>query len=300
MPVAKSRPVPAFYDSKPHLVPVLSSQVEITLLPGRHVRVSASESMILTELNTFSRTATSAETPRVATPRGKTPIATTSRAQTPRELTPAPMLRGKSVAIELPSSDSERSEGSPTPSESSLSSLESKLGASDKIPKPSGEAGRPGRGGYNLEDQLGWGEDGFKSLKRFVNKAIKKHLDTTKCRSQQDRQALDTVCDLVTAEFPDMDSFENCWPVLDLIQMRLKYLSSRARQKQKIGESSSGAARGEKRTEKSPKSKSPAPSKKYVGSVDSVVLWHSPVNRFYNDYYTATLLRHYDDDDQLP
>ncbi|KAI6013657.1 hypothetical protein PISMIDRAFT_19400 [Pisolithus microcarpus 441] len=262
MPVAKSRPVPAFYDSKPYLVPVLSSQVEITLLPERRVRISASESMILTELNIFSRTATSAETPRVATPRGKTPIATTSRAQTPREQTPAPTLRGKSVAIELPSSDSERSEGSPTPSESSLSSLESKLGASDKIPKPSGEAGRPGRGGYNLEDQLGWGEDGFKSLKRFVNKAIKKQLDTTKCRSQQDRQALDTVCNLVTAEFPDMDSFENCWPVLNLIQMRLKYLSSRAQQKKRIGDSSNGAVKGEKRREKSPKSKSPAPSKK--------------------------------------
>ncbi|KAI6111069.1 hypothetical protein F5141DRAFT_1063452 [Pisolithus sp. B1] len=256
MPVAKSQPVPAFYDSKPHLVPVLSSQVEIALLPGKCVHISASESMILTELNIFSQTAARVETSQGATPRGKTPIATTSRAQTPREQTPAPMPKGKSVTIELPSSDSEHSEGSPAPSESSLSSLESKLGGSDKIPKPSGEVGRPGRGGYNLEDQLGWGEDGFKNLKRFVNKAIKKHLDTTKCRSQQDRQALDTVCNLVTAEFPDMDSFENCWPVLDLIQMRLKYLSSRAWQKRRISGSSSRAAKGEKSRGKSPKSKS--------------------------------------------
>ncbi|KAI6163466.1 hypothetical protein EDD17DRAFT_1756048 [Pisolithus thermaeus] len=166
------------------------------------------------------------------------------------------MPKGKSVTIKLPSSDSEHSEGSPAPSESSLSSLESELGGSDKIPKPSGEAGRPGRGGYNLEDQLGWGEDSFKNLKQFVNKAIKKHLDTTKCRSQQDRQALDTMCNLVTAKFPDMDSFENCWPILDLIQMCLKYLSSRAWQKRRISGSSSRAAKGEKSRGKSPKSKS--------------------------------------------
>ncbi|KAI6107826.1 hypothetical protein EDD16DRAFT_1523106 [Pisolithus croceorrhizus] len=204
MPVAKSRPVPAFYDSKPHLVPVLSSQVEIALLPGKRVH--------------------SGNFPG-GDPERKTPIATTSRAQTPREQTPAPMPKGKSVTIELPSSDSEHSEGSPAPSESSLSSLESELGGSDKIPKPSGEAGRPGHGGYNLEDQLGWGEDCFKNLK-------------------------------VTAEFPDMDSFENCWPVLDLIQMHLKYLSSRARQKRRISGSSSRAAKGEKSRGKSPKSKS--------------------------------------------
>ncbi|KAI6160494.1 hypothetical protein EDD17DRAFT_1760883 [Pisolithus thermaeus] len=165
------------------------------------------------------------------------------------------MPKGKSVTIKLPSSDSEHSEGSPAPLESSLSSLESELGGSDKIPKPSGEAGQPGHGGYNLEDQLGWGEDGFKNLK-FVNKAIKKHLDTTKCRSQQDRQALDIVCNLVTAKFPDMDSFENCWPILDLIQMHLKYLSSRAQQKRRISGSSSRAAKGEKSRGKLPKSKS--------------------------------------------
>ncbi|KAI6095992.1 hypothetical protein F5141DRAFT_1067917 [Pisolithus sp. B1] len=210
MPVAKLQPVPAFYDSKPHLVPVLSSQVEIALLPGS--------------------AAARAETSRAATPRGKMPTATTSRVQTPRGQTPAPTPKGKSVAIEFPSSDSEHSEGSFMPSESSLSSLESELGAGDKIPKPSGEAGQPGCGGYNLEDQLGWGEDGFKKLK-------------------------------VTAKFPDMSSFENCWPILNLIQMCLKYLSLRTQQKKRISDSSSGAAKGEKRREKSPKSKSPAPKK---------------------------------------
>jgi hypothetical protein len=35
----------------------------------------------------------------------------------------------------------------------------------DQIPKPSGEAGRPGRGGYNLEDTLHWDPKEFTKLK---------------------------------------------------------------------------------------------------------------------------------------
>lgn len=47
-------------------------------------------------------------------------------------------------------------------SESSLTSLES---GTIKIPKPEGEAGRPGRGGYNLKAQLAWNPAMFSKLK---------------------------------------------------------------------------------------------------------------------------------------
>jgi hypothetical protein len=33
------------------------------------------------------------------------------------------------------------------------------------IPKPTGEAGRPGRGGYNLEESLGWPAKEYRQLK---------------------------------------------------------------------------------------------------------------------------------------
>jgi len=74
--------------------------------------------------------------------RVKTAWARTPRAQTPREKTPTHLLLGskKPVTIDLPCSDSEHSEGSPAPSESSLSSIASEQEASDKIPKPGGEA----------------------------------------------------------------------------------------------------------------------------------------------------------------
>ncbi|KAI6101696.1 hypothetical protein EDD16DRAFT_1525808 [Pisolithus croceorrhizus] len=116
------------------------------------------------------------------------------------------------------------------------------MGDSDKISKPSGEAGQPGHGGYNLEEQLSWGEDSFKSLK---------------CQSQQDCKALD----MAIAEFPDLGTFENCWPILDLVQMCLKYLSSRVQQKKRIADSE--VAKCKKRMQdRLPISKSPGPSKK--------------------------------------
>ena len=33
------------------------------------------------------------------------------------------------------------------------------------IPKPNGEAGRPGRGGYNVEESLGWPTKEYRQLK---------------------------------------------------------------------------------------------------------------------------------------
>ena len=58
--------------------------------------------------------------------------------------------------------EDEDGSASDTSSESSLTSLES---SSNKIPKPDGEAGRPGRGGYNLEVQLAWDKAVILNLK---------------------------------------------------------------------------------------------------------------------------------------
>ncbi len=35
--------------------------------------------------------------------------------------------------------------------------------------------------------------------------------------------------------FPDLEDYSACWPVHDLIQMRLKYTSGRARLSQRMG-----------------------------------------------------------------
>lgn len=218
MPVTKSKPVPAFYDSEEctTILPVLSSQVEMTYQPVSRVRVSACEEMVITELNNNARVR--AKTPRAKTPREqsreRTPAPMIPREQTPREKTPPPMSRltrrARSVAIEIPRSDSghspppasrtkrrarsvtietpsNESEGSPAPSHLSSSSSpepEPEQGKNrkipklsketdGKIPKPSGEAARPGRGGYNVQDQLGWDKTSYERLRvsksRYLN-----------------------------------------------------------------------------------------------------------------------------------
>ncbi|KAG8218107.1 hypothetical protein J3R82DRAFT_3628 [Butyriboletus roseoflavus] len=128
-------------------------------------------------------------------------------------------------------------------SESSLSSLES-LPVGNKIPKPDGFPGKPpGRGGYSLEAELDWDSTTFLMFKKFVYRSIKKHLDTTKCRSAQSDETIRLVIqesDGLIAEqqaseaFPGLEDYFSCWPVLDLILLRLRYTSGRARLSQRM------------------------------------------------------------------
>lgn len=76
---------------------------------------------------------------------------------------------------------------------------------------------------------------------------IEEHLDTTKCASSQDHALLRVVRDKVSRPqmaivrefiifqavdaFPDLENYEGFWPLNDMIMMRLKYTSGRARQK---------------------------------------------------------------------
>ena len=152
MPVPKSRPVPAFYDCEQYPCPllVLSSQAEMTYQPVSRMCVITTEEMALPELDIVSK--------------GRAEKAPRERGEkTSKEKAPQAPREEKLIAFKAVRSDSEHSEGSPSPSESTLTSLSEDEG--DKIPKPTGEAGRPGRGGYNLEEKLGWGSEGFKQLK---------------------------------------------------------------------------------------------------------------------------------------
>lgn len=106
-----------------------------------------------------------------------------------------------------------------TPSDSDSSSSPS--GTTDDsddenlIPKPEGEAGRPGRGGYNFEVALGWKKKEFQKLKvlilsslayrfviylsdqKFVKELIDEHLDISKKPTSQSQASVNTVHKLV-------------------------------------------------------------------------------------------------------
>jgi hypothetical protein len=85
-------------------------------------------------------------------------------------------------------------------SDSSTSSINS---SEEKIPKPAGEPGRPGRGGYTLHEALEWNPKAYTKFKvrevyrhqhcksnsqtpkKHMHQLIQDHLDTTKCASAQ-------------------------------------------------------------------------------------------------------------------
>jgi hypothetical protein len=140
--------------------------------------------------------------------------------------------------VQIPSNTRIRARAaSPSPSQSALDSDASDLSDSSElsgsdssdesddgtIPKPLGEAGRPGRGGYTLEIALEWNPKAFKKLRvrqlqnyttssdgvsqTYVHDLTEDHLDTTKCYSGQSLQSLRVVCNAVR---------ETCYPILYL------------------------------------------------------------------------------------
>ncbi|KJA22207.1 hypothetical protein HYPSUDRAFT_55087 [Hypholoma sublateritium FD-334 SS-4] len=100
------------------------------------------------------------------------------------------------------------------------------------IPKPVGEAGRPGRGGYTFSKHVKLKKTDLARIKEFINDIVQKQLDTSKCFASQSPKLINIVEKLVAERFPVMHTYENLWPVTDLIRLRLKYTSSESRKAQ--------------------------------------------------------------------
>ncbi|KAL4062697.1 hypothetical protein J3A83DRAFT_4194309 [Scleroderma citrinum] len=99
------------------------------------------------------------------------------------------------------------------------------------------KAGRPGRGGYNIDDKLNWDESELTQFKEVMHKCIDKHLDTMQCQTAQDPKALDKVVEEACRQFVVLEDYQDYWQVYDIIGLCLKYLSSQNRQKEKAKES---------------------------------------------------------------
>ncbi|OAX32077.1 hypothetical protein K503DRAFT_805530 [Rhizopogon vinicolor AM-OR11-026] len=80
-----------------------------------------------------------------------------------------------------------------------------------KIPKPHGEPGRPGRGGYTLQEALDWSTKTYAKFKKCVHHLIDEHLDVTKCTSSQSPALLGivrnkvSILSILTAAILDSD-----------------------------------------------------------------------------------------------
>ncbi|KAI6002529.1 hypothetical protein EDC04DRAFT_2611842 [Pisolithus marmoratus] len=150
--------------------------------------------------------------------------ASKSAPKSARQKSPSPYQ--KKVGFQRTSSTPEcEATTSPESSEDgSEDCLTESIASEDKIPKPLGEPGHPGCGGYTLEMALDWNG---KTYAKF--KLIDDHLDTTKCASAQNPTLLKVICKKATDAFPNLENYSNCWPATDMIMMCLKYTSSHAR-----------------------------------------------------------------------
>ncbi|KAG2100708.1 uncharacterized protein F5147DRAFT_655496 [Suillus discolor] len=98
-------------------------------------------------------------------------------------------------------------------SDSGSSTLTKSLLEDLKIPKPPGEPGCLGHGGYTLCE---------------VPKVYAKF----KCASSQNHELLKVVCNKAVNAFPHLENYSGFWPLNDMIMMHLKYMSGHARQKE--------------------------------------------------------------------
>ncbi|KAF5328349.1 hypothetical protein D9619_013348 [Psilocybe cf. subviscida] len=102
-----------------------------------------------------------------------------------------------------------------------------------KIPKPAGEAGRSGSGGYSLEKALGWDKDKYTKMITWVNGKIDSKLDSSKAFTYQD-QALVSKLILEGADrFDVSDRYVNNWPIREAFKIRLKMTKDTLKRKQR-------------------------------------------------------------------
>ncbi|KDR71182.1 hypothetical protein GALMADRAFT_214158 [Galerina marginata CBS 339.88] len=77
---------------------------------------------------------------------------------------------------------------------SDLSDIEEAPTTSKKIAKPSGEPGRPGSGGYSIEDALAsWGKEEVLKVNKLVKKLADLKLDKTKSYSKQNGKKVNDI-----------------------------------------------------------------------------------------------------------
>ncbi|KAJ3759353.1 hypothetical protein EV360DRAFT_69584 [Lentinula raphanica] len=93
----------------------------------------------------------------------------------------------------------------------------------DKIPKPVGEAGRPGRGGYSLQAALSWPEERYGKVKRYINRIVQDKMECTVPYTEQPLLVLKQVRDLAAAKYPFLTQYRDNWATDDFIRAQLKY-----------------------------------------------------------------------------
>ncbi|KAJ3493184.1 hypothetical protein NMY22_g20243 [Coprinellus aureogranulatus] len=125
--------------------------------------------------------------------------------------------------------------------------------SSAKISRPPGEAGRPGRGGFNLQKELGWPPSRYQdvqvsngdtygrghdrtSFQRAVRSIALKKLEITKPYTEQNETSLREACDEIVERFAEMNRYDRRWPATEFIKAFLKNAPRYRKQSGNLGE----------------------------------------------------------------
>ncbi|KAI9455841.1 WD40-repeat-containing domain protein [Boletus coccyginus] len=134
-----------------------------------------------------------------------------------RGVTPAPLTQHKV----FPREDVERLAEPQNPDPVPLSS------GKVLILKPRGEVSRINRGGYNLQDKLGWPSAEYEEIRSFVVHLAREHLVIRKPWSKQQREQLEVVFAKGKERYPQLSQYDGDWVVADFLRMYLKNSSGR-------------------------------------------------------------------------
>ncbi|THU96429.1 hypothetical protein K435DRAFT_797320 [Dendrothele bispora CBS 962.96] len=97
------------------------------------------------------------------------------------------------------------------------------------IPRPAGENGRPGRGGYALKDILAWNHQEYKDTQKLARKLVETTLagETHLPFTSQPSAKIDIIRNEMLKQFPNLTNYEENWVTDDFIRVALKYCQTR-------------------------------------------------------------------------
>ncbi|KAF8809199.1 hypothetical protein BYT27DRAFT_7094651 [Phlegmacium glaucopus] len=97
----------------------------------------------------------------------------------------------------------------------------------NKIPKPPGEPGRPGSGGFCVEttlvDSHQWTKEAVDDLSDAVRAEARRTLDMTVSFRSQEKKLIEKICEKMVDRWPELDDYDGHWPVRSILKLVLKY-----------------------------------------------------------------------------
>ncbi|KAG2103652.1 hypothetical protein BD769DRAFT_1367248, partial [Suillus cothurnatus] len=102
------------------------------------------------------------------------------------------------------------------------------LSAPPKILKPRGEVSHLNRGGYNLQEKLGWSLSEYEEVRSFVIHLAHEHLNVRRSWKRQLVPKLLLVFSEAKSHYPVLKAYKDDWVVSDFLHVYLKNSSTQA------------------------------------------------------------------------